>query len=75
MIEPDYLVHKPAGPPAPKRFVGQQVVPSLIDAAGSLETVLERISIRVRRSPGPALGIAAGSGLLLAFLVSRRRRA
>jgi hypothetical protein len=72
MINPNYLLHRPGAPSAPKRFLDRQVIPLLIDAAGALETTVERMAIGVRQSPGRSMGIAMGAGMLLSFLLPRR---
>lgn len=73
MIEPGYLTHKPAAPSAPKRVFDQNVIPALIDAAGSLEAVIERWAVRVRHAPAQSLGIALGASAVVSFLIARRR--
>ena len=73
MVGRDYMLKKGAGPSAPKVFLDQKVVPVMIDAAGSVEGVLERVAVRVRRMPVAALAAALGTGTLVTLLAVPRR--
>ena len=73
MIKSDYLTRHASPPPAWKHVLDRDVVPMAIDAAGSLEAIIERWAIRVRTAPAQSLGIAVGVGALASFLLARRR--
>lgn len=68
MIEDGYLRGKSHSPSRLKQLFDEQVVPDSIDAAGSVEAVLERLGQSTRRQPAVALGLAAGAGFLLSML-------
>ncbi len=68
MVNRAYLLEKPSGPSASKIFFDQQVIPVFIDAAGSVEGMLERMAMSVRRRPIEALGAALGIGTLATLL-------
>jgi hypothetical protein len=72
MVSPNYLLQRSGTPSTATAFFTQKIVPWLIDAAGSMEAALERIAVRSRKSPGTALGVAFGVGVLLAFQLRRR---
>ena len=74
MVSRTYLLAKD-GPPAspPKIFLDRTVVPALINAAGDVEAMLERIAARTRNAPIPAAAAAFGVGLLLSVVLMRRR--
>jgi hypothetical protein len=71
MVGASYLVDKPAGPSAPRRFFNQRILPPAIDAAAKVEAVAERAAQGARRSPLAALGIAFGIGFLASTLPRR----
>ncbi len=73
MVDRDYMLKKGAGPSAPKVFLDQTIVPALINAAGAVEGVLERVAVRVRRMPVAALAAAVGTGTLVTLLAVPRR--
>jgi anaerobic C4-dicarboxylate transporter len=73
MINHEYLVETARPPSDVKRYVNHHVIPAAIDAAGSVEAVLEILSQRTRRQPAMVLGVAAGAGFLLSVLTGRRR--
>lgn len=73
MVGRDYLLKKGAGPSAPKVFLDQKVIPAMIDAAGTVEGVLELVAMRVRRMPVSALAAALGTGTLVTLLTVPRR--
>ena len=69
MVSRAYLLEKPAGPSGPKLFLDQTITPILINAAGSVEDVLERVAVRTRKQPVRILatGFTLGTlGMLLA---------
>ncbi|TLU72420.1 hypothetical protein [Lichenicoccus roseus] len=77
MVSRAYLLEKPAGPSGAKLFLDQTITPILINAAGSVEDVLERVAVRTRKQPVRTLatGFTLGTmGMLLAghLLCSRR---
>ncbi len=72
MLSPDYLLDKTPPPSALRQFFDQQVLPVAIDAAGSLEALLEDVARATRRRPVAALGIAFASAFLLSALAGRR---
>ena len=73
MVGRDYLLKKGAGPSAPKLFLDQKVIPQAIDAAGAVESLVERVAVRVRRMPVTALAAAIGTGTLVTLLAVPRR--
>lgn len=74
MVSSSYIEGKSSPPSASKRFFDQQVLPVVIDAAGSVESVLESLAERIRGRPLGALGLALGLGVVLAVLASRSAR-
>ena len=74
MVTSNYIEGKSSLSSGPKRFFDQQVLPVAIDAAGSVESVVESLAERVRGRPMGTLGLALGLGILLAVLVPRSRR-
>ena len=73
VIKRDYLLHKPAAASASKRFFDRQVIPVMIDAAAGADMAVAGWARQVRRSPGPAMCVAVGTGLVLSMLTLRRR--
>ena len=65
MIDPGYMLAKPTRPSPAKVFLDNEVIPALIDAAGGVEAVVERIAVEVRRRPAGGLAVAflVGCGL------------
>ncbi|MGA9864838.1 MAG: hypothetical protein WBQ75_00180 [Acetobacteraceae bacterium] len=74
MVGSNYIEDKSSPPSGPKRFFDQQVLPVAIDAAGSVESVLESLAEYIRGRPTGTLGLALGLGILLAVLAPRPRR-
>ncbi len=74
MVSPTYPLHKPDSPSAVKVFLDQDVLPALINAAGEVESVMERIAVSTRANPQILLGLAFGFGAVLSFLFRRARR-
>ena len=74
MVSRTYLLAKD-GPPSspPKIFLDQTIVPALINAAGEGEAMLERLAVRTRAAPIPAVAAAFGVGVFLSILLMRRR--
>ncbi|WP_428488604.1 hypothetical protein [Rhodopila sp.] len=73
MSNPDYMTRYASPPPAWKRLLNRNVVPTAIDAAGSLEAIIERWAIRVRTAPAQSLGLVIAASALASFLLARRR--
>ncbi len=73
MVGREYLLHKPAPPSSAKVVFDQRVVPAMIDMAGAVEAVLERLAVRTRSAPGPVLATAFSLGLALSLVAVRRR--
>jgi hypothetical protein len=73
MVSPKYLAGKTTVPSRFKRFFDRRVLPVAIDAAGSVEAVLEGVACRARRQPAVALGLACSASFLLSMLIGRRR--
>jgi hypothetical protein len=73
MIEDRYLSGKSPAPSKLKQLFDEHVIPVAIDAAGSVEAVLERLGQSTRRQPIVALGLAVGAGFLLSMLRGERR--
>lgn len=74
MVTSNYIEGKSSPPSASKRFFDQQVLPVVIDAAGSVEAVVESLAQRIRGRPVGALGLALGLGVVLAVLAPRPAR-
>jgi hypothetical protein len=81
LVDREYLLKKPAGPSAPKLFLDTQIVPAAVNAIGSVEVALSRISARTGVRPALLLAGAAGImafgmfRLLTASVAPRRDRA
>ncbi len=74
MVDDAYLLEKPSGPSAAKRFLDQVVLPIAIDAAGAGEDAVQRLSQRTGLRPVVIVaGVAAGTLLLLAAARPPRR--
>ncbi|WP_428537582.1 hypothetical protein [Rhodopila sp.] len=73
MTKPDYMTQHASLSPAWKRVRDRNVIPLLIDAAGSVESVIESWAIRVRSAPAQSLGIVVAASALASFLLARRR--
>lgn len=74
MVSSNYIAGKSSAPSASKRFFDQQVLPVAIDAAGSVESVVESLAERIRGRPVGALWLALGLGVVLAVLAPRSAR-
>ena len=74
MVSSSYILGKSSPPSGAKRFFDQQALPVAIDAAGSVEAVVESLAKRIQGRPMGTLGLALGLGILLAVLVPRSRR-
>jgi hypothetical protein len=74
MIDRRYVLEKPPAPPAWKRYLDLTVLPTLIDAAGALEGVVERVSVGGRVRPLTQIAVALGLGYGLGWITSGRRR-
>ena len=71
-VHRDYMVHKPSGPSATKRFLDQRLVPLTVNAVGALEVGLYRVSDRMGIRPAViTTGLMVGASILL---MSRWRR-
>jgi hypothetical protein len=73
MVSHRYLLEKQPRPGALKVAVDQQVIPFLINIAGDIEGVLERVARRTRAAPRASTLGALSLGILLAGLIPRRR--
>ncbi len=73
MVSRAYLLDKPGGPSTPKLFLDQTIMPILINAAGAVEGLLERVAVRTRKRPIHTLGAALGLGTLTMLLAVPRR--
>jgi hypothetical protein len=73
MVSPSYLLTKhDTRPHSPKIFLDQTIVPALVNAAGDLEGMLERIAVRAKAAPIAAVATAFGLGVLLSIALVRR---
>ena len=66
MVDRRYLLDQPPAPAGIVAMFNQQVMPVLVNTAGSVEGGMEKVASTVRRSPNTSLLIAAGIGFLLA---------
>jgi hypothetical protein len=69
----DYLMKQPSRPSAPKVFLDTRVIPSAVNAAGSLEVALDRVAVRTGLRPVVILTGSAVAGLLVAWSMWRKR--
>jgi len=67
----DYMVRKTMGPSAPKLFLDTRIIPSLVNAAGGAEVMLDRAAVRTGLRPLLILAGATGGVALLAIGVLR----
>jgi len=74
MVQPGYLLKKPPPPSAMRIFLDQRITPSLINAAGGVEMLVQRIARTTRESPAQALTLSLVVGFLLGSLCGRRDR-
>ena len=74
MVSRSYLTDKPAPVSRPRIMIDQTVVPALIDLAGHIEAVLERLAVRTRAAPLLVTATAFGCGALLGIRLSRGLR-
>jgi hypothetical protein len=75
LIGRDYLLKKPGGPSAPKRFLDTQVVPMVANVAGRLEVALDQASVRTGVRPSVILAGVTGLASLVLLSLLRGRRA
>jgi hypothetical protein len=73
MIDRDYLLRKPPPPKPWKQFLDLTVLPAMIDAAGAVEGLLERVAVQGRQRPFVTTGMALGLACGLALLVGPRK--
>lgn len=71
MVDRDYLLKKPSGPSAPKRFLDTKVVPLAANTAGRFEVALDRTATRIGVRPGLIVASAAGLAAVLATRLLR----
>jgi len=71
----DYLLKKTRGPYAAKHFLNTRVVPVMVNAAGNVEVMLDRMSQRTRIRPLVLLGFGALAVAGAFGLPDRRGRA
>ena len=74
MIDRAYLLEKPPAPSSVKWYFDREIIPLLIDAAGSFEGVLEHVAVQTRKTPGLSIGLALGVGVVAGCLLPRRKR-
>lgn len=74
-VSREYLLKKPSGPSAPKLFFDMQVVPAVVNAAGSLEVALDGTARRLGLRPSALLAGGALVSLAVLFAVRPPRRA
>lgn len=72
MVSQAYLLHKPAGPSAPKRFLDQQIIPAIANMLGSGEGAVLAAARRIEHRPGQALLFAFFTGALVSILCAAR---
>ena len=72
MVDRGYMVEKPPGPGTLKVYFDQAVFPVLINAAGAVEAVVERVVVRTRERPATTLGMALAVGCGVGLLGRRR---
>lgn len=70
MVTQRYMLERRPPPSRGKLFLDQRVIPLAIDAAGSCEVALQRLSRRSGLNPVVLIGI--GAGLLLSLLTLGR---
>ena len=71
----DYLLEKPPGPSAAKRFLNQRMVPAAVNMAARGEVALDRASARSGIRPSILLAGLTGALLLSAFYAMRSKPA
>ncbi|MGI4745723.1 MAG: hypothetical protein ACRYGI_07860 [Janthinobacterium lividum] len=69
MVSQAYMLEKPSGPSPIKVWFDQKVIPVVINAAGDVEGLLERVAIGARKAPIASLAAALGVGTLLTLCV------
>lgn len=74
MIDKSYMLEKPAGPSAAKRYLDQVVVPFAMDVAGAGEVAVQNLSQRTGVRPAVLVGGMAGGLILLVALAVRQGR-
>ena len=73
MVSRNYLLKKGAGPSGLKVSLDQRTIPTVINAAGAVEGILELVAVQVRRKPIALLAAAVGAGTLITLLIVPRR--
>jgi hypothetical protein len=73
LIGRDYLLEKPPGPSAPKRFFDQRVVPLAVNMASSLEFALDDAARRTGLRPVVILSATTVTAALLVWRLVRSR--
>lgn len=73
MVTRAYMTEKPSPPGTVHRLLDQRAIPALIDVAGAVEALVERLAVATRRAPATVLVTGCLAGLLLGRLVLRRR--
>ena len=71
----DYLLNKPRRPSGVRSFLHTRIVPLAVNAAGTLEAALERVSVRTGVRPAALLAASTGVLTLTLFYLARRRAA
>lgn len=71
MVDRDYLLKKPSGPSAPKRFLDTKIVPLAANTAGRFEVALDQTSARLGIRPALVVAGAAGLAAVLAARLLR----
>ena len=75
VIGRDYMLKKPAGPSAPKRFLDTRVVPRVVNMAGAAEVALDAAAVRAGIRPSVIVVGVAGMAVFTALrLLTRTRR-
>jgi hypothetical protein len=72
MVQPSYMLHKPVPRSYAKIVFDQQIVPALINAAGGVEALLERLALSTKSSPARYLAASWIAGFALGCLVARK---
>ena len=75
LIDRDYLLEMPPGPPAPKRFFDQQIVPIAVNFAGAVEVALVRAADRSGVRPSVIVSISVAALTVSAVAIFRRKLA
>ena len=73
LIDRDYLLEKPPGPSAPKRFFDQRIVPLAVNGAGALEVGLVRAAGRSGLRPSVIVSVSVAALTLSALTMFRQK--